>query len=143
PDALDTDVVRALHSPCLLDPAEGGLDLTPDDQADLVAVVTRGASVDVRLAAPRLLVLRHMWRDVAFTKRVDKGLGVVRFVGAESDATRTRKVGVDHLERSVALNGPGRNVRLDVDQQAVTVLHQGIDRVREFGTHPAALARHP
>lgn len=85
------DLIQSLHHHLAdradeVAPAEALFDALSPALADLVAGVSRGASVD-GAATGAVDVLRHVRCDVDLAARLDEALGVVRFVGAHRRCT--------------------------------------------------------
>lgn len=88
-------------------------------------------------------VLRDVQRDVEVSASCDEVAGVVSLVASDGDTPCPRQFVIEHLEDDVALDG---NVGLgdaQVDEQAVSVLHQSVLRVGEARAGVVRLARQP
>src|SRR5262249_31039983 len=122
-----------------LHPAEGLLDPFADPLTDRVARVTRGARVERRASGPPE-ILRHMGGNLEFPTRCDEIAGVITFVPAQGDSAAPSQAFISHRDRRTALGSAVRRLDLNIDEQAVAVLSQGIGRIAKLGLFALALA---
>jgi len=133
-------VAQLAQAADVLHPAVALLDELAAAQADRIALVPCGAPVD---GAPALLA-GHVRGDVQLAHPGDEALHVVALVGGDAHAPALAAVlPLQEAQAGLAL-GRARGLReLEIDDEAVAVLDQGVAGVAELGLFAAALARQP
>jgi hypothetical protein len=95
-------------------------------------------------ASPAIGVLGYVRRDAILTHRGDTCACVIRFVGAECARMKTAQLRViQQLWHQVAISGPSRLCQLEVDHEAVAVLHQRVTHVGQLRLDPASFLGQP
>src|SRR5258708_13206617 len=121
-----------------LQPSEDLLDSLPLSLADVVALMTSGATVDRATAD----LPSHVGCRVTFPQRIDKGPHVVALVAADRDVPPTRHV-LEKVERRLPLCGscgPGQPI---THSQTVAVLHHHMTHEVQLRFLPARLGVEP
>src|SRR4030081_1154814 len=117
------------------------LDPLANDLADSIARMPRRAAIDGGGAVGR--VLRHMGGNVESPQIGDEVLCVVTFVGAQGQASGSRRAPDDHLDGRFPLRRSGGGCERRTDDAPIPVLHQSMSHVAELGSLAAAFAIKP
>lgn len=110
-----------------LEPPEDLFDALADTLTDLVARCLRRASINGR-AALALQILSYVRGHVAHATGLDEAGVVISLVGGNRDALRARDVVFEHGDGVEALGDAVRAVHAQINQQAVAILHQAVQR---------------
>jgi len=81
-----------------------------------------------------------MRRDVDLPELFDKAFGVVSFVCTDGDTPGSTRQLSDHGLGGFTLSGTGCRGDAGLDDQTVSILHQGVSLVAELGLFGVALA---
>ena len=140
-NATYTSVFGFVQSGDRLGPGEAFLDPLADDLADSIARMPCRAAIDGGGAVGG--VLRHMRSNVQFPQIGDEVLCVVSFVGAQRQASGSRRAPDDHLDGRFPLRRSGGGCERRTDDEPMPVLHQSMSHVAELGSLAAAFAIKP
>src|SRR5580704_532605 len=126
-----------------LGPAEALLDPLADALTDRVAGVPCGSAVDRSAAIGG--VLGDVWSDLPLAASLAEVAVVVGLVRAHRSTTSGAATALpaEHEQGSLGLGVAGRLGELEVDEQAVAVLHQRVAGIAELGLLAAAFAGQP
>ena len=106
-----------------LHPAKNLFDSLSNPLTDAIALMARGTTVDGR-AASALGISCYMRKNLSATQKLHKILSVIPLVGAQTFYLNSLlSLTLKHLLGHFSLRTPGGLTDLEIDQQAVAVLH--------------------
>ena len=121
-------------------PTENLFDSRSNPLTDAIALMARGTTVDGR-AASALGIGRRMRENLPATPKLYKSLSVIPLVGAQTFYLNSLlSLTPKHLLGRFSLRTPGGLTDLEIDQQAVAVLHHCMGSVTKLGLLARPLA---
>lgn len=126
-----------------LHPAKNLFDPLSNPLADAIALMARGPSIDGR-AASASGISCHMRKNLSATQKLYKILSVIPLVSAQTFYLNSLlSLTLKHLLGHFSLRTPGGLTDLEIDQQAVAVLHHCMRCVTKLGLLARPLAYQP